>query len=167
MISPVAIRSFKSRSAASAALTRLETVGIRCRLLTAHDNLAVDAWLFASYEQSNLARKMARGLPSDILHHSRELAPISEADIVVYASKFGDRHSYQWLLWLTVVLWPLIFHRGVWWAVASLLVFASVAFTVKGHLGCPCCGTLPMRTVRNGDFVQCPNCGIRSLRPRA
>src|SRR5262249_33876726 len=120
-----------------------------------------------AYEQSNLARKMASRLSVEILNDSRELAPISETDIVVYASKFGDRHSYQWVLWSTVVLWPLIFHQGAWWALASLALFAAAAFAFKRHLGCPCCGTLPMQTVRTDDFVQCPNCGIRSLRPKA
>jgi hypothetical protein len=167
MSSPIAVRSFKSETAASEALSRLESMGISCFLIAKHFNLAGNTWLFVSPEQDDLARETLRKLPSDILQASVQLVPISEADIIVYASKFGDRHSYQWALWLIMILFPVIFYHGIGWALVTLSIFAAVVLVFRRYLGCPCCGRIPMDAVRLKDFLQCPSCGIRCVRQTA
>ena len=167
MSSPVAIRSFKSETSASEALSRLEPMGISCFLITKHYNLAGNTWLFASREQDDLARETIKKLPSDILEDSVQLVPISEADIIVYASKFGDRHSYQWALWLIIIVFPVIFRHGIGLALVTLSAFAALVLIFRRYLGCPCCGRIPMQAVRFKDFLQCPSCGIKCVRPTA
>ena len=168
MSSAVAIRSFKTKTAASEALSRLEPMGISCFLIAKHYNLAGNTWLFVSLEQEDLARETLRKLPADILQASVQLVSISEAHIIVYASKFGDRQSYpQWALWLIIFLFPVIFYHGVAWGLVTLSVFAAVVFVFKRYWGCPCCRRIPMDAVRLNDFLHCPSCGIRCVRPTA
>ena len=167
MSSPVAIRAFKSETAASEALSRLEALGISCFLNSRHYNLAANTWLFVSPEQRASAKEAVKELPSEVLQDSAPLVPISEADIAVYASKFGDRHSYQWVFWLILILFPVTFNFGIKWAFFTFSLFAAVALVLMKYLGCPCCRRIPMQAAKSKDFLQCPSCGIRYVRPTA
>jgi hypothetical protein len=165
--SPVAIWSFRSETAATEVVSQLEGAGIRCSLISGHDNLA-NTWLFVSREQNGLAKETLKRLPVAVLQDSVEVISISEAYISIYAAQFGKRYRRRWVFWLIVVLWPLGFGLGLWWVFISLLILSAVLILVsKTTFNCPCCRKPIVNPAKFNDFVECTYCGIKSLQANA